>query len=89
MEATNLSTLWKNISSFVKPFLDGTPSPRLIWNGSSDTSHLLELPNEMLVSIISLCTLVDVKRLCETCRYLREVGVSTDLLARMAFTKTL
>jgi len=38
-------------------------------------SSLLELPAELLLEILSLCSSIDMKRVCETCHQLYDVGV--------------
>jgi hypothetical protein len=40
-------------------------------SSSSDMAHILDLPVELLLSVLSYCELRDTKNLCEACKYLQ------------------
>jgi hypothetical protein len=44
-------------------------------SSSSDMAHILDLPVELLLSVLSYCELRDTKNLCEACEYLQQLCV--------------
>lgn len=89
-QPTLLPRLWKNISfvcdiSIRYAFV----AYRSHVIRSSSSFHLLDLPPELLMTILTFCTKTDVKRLCETCQTLRDFYVCTRVkLDPLALTNT-
>jgi hypothetical protein len=65
LDNTFLASMWNNITHIITPSSES----------SEIVQGLLELPVELLVSVSGYCTQKDIKRLCETCRMLRDAYV--------------